>query len=191
MGSALNNILWADLPYYAPAFRGGWEDAASSAHAELAHDGQLDPDLAPDYGRTREEWTRCNAFVARLATKHCKALDYEVYAVHTMRAALEEELHADELWMNVPGAVVWILYAGDFIFHSEREWGPAPEGGEPGHQGAARGGTLWQGNTGFGRERWTFWRERFGAIVSREDVDEDTRSWAQRARRKMEDIQTG
>ncbi len=189
VGKALNNILWADLPYYAPEFLGGWGDAASNAHDELALTGRLDSDFAPDYDSLREQWTRCNAFVARLATKQCKALDYEAYAVHTMRAALEEELHADELWMNVPGAVVWIFYAGDFILKSQREWGPAPEGGVPGHQGVAHGGTLWLGKTAFCIERWNFWRERFGAIVEREDVDNDTRSWAERAKRKMEEIQ--
>ncbi len=86
-------------------------------------------------------------------TKQCKALDYDVYAIHTMRATLEEGLHADELWMNVPGTVVWILYAGDFIFNNQREWGPAPDGGEPGNQGVAHGGILWQGKTGYCTER--------------------------------------
>ena len=160
VGEALNNVLWADLPYYAPEFLHGWVDAASTAHAQLEHDRRLDPDFAPDYDSLREGWTRSNAFVARLVTKQYKALDYEVYAVHAMRAALEEELHADELWMNVPGAVVWIFYAGDFIFNSQREWGPAPEGGEPGNQGVAHGGSLWLGKTALCKERWRFWKER-------------------------------
>ena len=189
VGEALNNTLWADLPYYAPEFQGGWIDAASAAYAESAHNGRLDPDFAPDYDWIREQWTRCNAFVARLVIKQCKALDYEVYAVHTMRAALEEELHVDELWMNVPVAAVWVFYAGEWIFQNQREWGSAPEGGVPGHQGVAHGGTLWQGNTAFCIERWIFWRQRLGAIVDREDVDEDTRSWAERAKRKMEETE--
>lgn len=126
-----NNMLWADLHYYVPESLGRWGDAASSAHAVLAHDGRLDPNFAPDW--MREQWTRFNAFVARLVTKQCKALDFEVYAIHTMRPALEEDLHADELWMNVPGAAVWVFCAGDFIFKSQREWEPV-----------ARGGTLWR-----------------------------------------------
>lgn len=150
VGSSLNNIFWADMPYYAPEFRGTWGGgAASSAHAELAHNGRLDPDFVPEYDWIREQWTRSNAFVARLASRQCRAFDYEVYAIHTMRAALEEDLHADELWMNVPGAVVWVLYAGDFIYNSQREWGPAPEGGEPGSQGVARGGRCGGGRRGF------------------------------------------
>lgn len=190
METELNGRLWVDLPDYEPEPRGGWGDAAGTAHSLLAHDRRLDPGFTPDYYGIREEWTRCNAFVARLATKGCKALHCELYAIITLRAALEEELHADEVWMNVPAAVVWMMYAGHWLFDNQRELGAAPEGGEPQHEGAAHGGTLWQGRTGFCIDRWAFWKERFRVIMEREDVDEETRSWAERAMRAMEELQT-
>lgn len=183
------SILWADLPYYSPEFVGGWIDAARVVHAGLSHNGRFDPDFVPDYDLRREQWTRANAFVARLVTKQCKALDYEVYAIHTMRAALEDERHADELWINVPAAAVWVLYAGNFLFRSQREWVFVPEEGNLEGRSVAYGGPLWQGKTGSCIERWEFWKERFGVIVETENVDEDTRSWADSARRKMEEIQ--
>lgn len=171
-------ILWADLPYYDPEFLGSWTDAANTAHAVRDHDR-----VDPDYDWMREQWTRCNAFVARLVTMRCTALDYELYAIWTLSAALEEGLHPDELWMDVPGAAVWVFYAGDFLFNSRREWEPT------GNRSVAQGGPLWQGKPGFCVERWQFWKERFGAIVERDDVDEDTRSWADGAKRKMASIE--
>jgi hypothetical protein len=183
------SILWADLPYYSPDFVGGWLDAARVVYSELGLGGRLDPDFVPDHDLRREQWTRSNAFVARLVTKQCKALDYEVYAIHTMRAALEDELHADELWINVPAAAVWVFHAGNFLFRSQREWVFVPEKGNAEGRSVAYGGPLWQGKTGSCIERWDFWKERFGVIVEREDVDEDTRSWADSTKRKMEEIQ--
>lgn len=123
----------------------------------MEHDSRIDPDFIPDYEALREEWTCSNAFVARLVTRQCQLFDlYVVYAIHTMRAALEEELHADELWINVPAAAVWMFYAGDFIFNNERQWEVSAEGKLLGHRSTAYGGELCQGKTGFCKERWKF-----------------------------------
>ena len=78
----------------------------------------------------------------RLVIEQCKALDYEVRAIHTMRAALSEESHAHKLWMNVPRAAVWVFSAAACIWKNQREWRPVlvPEGGTPGSRGVAWGG---------------------------------------------------
>ena len=77
--------------------------------------------------------------------KQCKAFEYlEVYGLDAMCSTLEEELHADEVWINLPGPAVWVLHAGGFIWKSKWEWGgPVIEDGVPKGYGAGYGGALW------------------------------------------------
>ena len=75
------------------------------------------------------------------------------------------------------------------MWNSGREWGPIVEDGVPRGVGAGHGGALWDGKRGFCLERWEFWKERFGAIGLKADVDDNTKDWAEQAKRTMEEIQ--
>ena len=82
-----------------------------------------------------------------------------------------------------------MFYALDFMWNSGREWGPIVEDGVSRGVGAGHGGALWDGKRGFCLERWGFWKERFGAIGLKADVDDNTKDWAEQAKRTMEEIQ--
>lgn len=87
-----------------------------------------------------------NAFPARLNYLPGNELDLD--AIWAMREALEGPLPPAELHLNVPGAAVWIYYAGVLIFRAQKVWEPGSLRADP-----AVGGTLWDGIRGFGRER--------------------------------------
>lgn len=132
----------------------------------------------------REQYLRTNAFLARLVYLP-NAPDYEIYALMALRWALEDNLNAQGLSLNVPGAVMWILYAGGRIWKSEREWiGPLMDSNG---LYMSRGSLMCDGtkNNGFCLERWAMWRDSFGWVADMEEVCEETRALATLAVERM------
>ena len=93
----------------------------------------------------------------------------------------EEEKYA----AMVPAAAAWIFAAGKNMY-MEGDLSPNGEGwaGDP-----LECGQLWNGASGFSKERWAFWKKRFGDIVVYERLDEGTRKVAREAVAAMQRIE--
>lgn len=123
-GESRNNLPWAYLDVPECRYSQGPAD-------ELMKLEKGEPKYYPQYetggvdlgiGAIKDEWTRHNAFLARLLSVP-GAPDEERYALIAMQAALEEgSKSAEEISVNVPAAAVWILFAGEHIYRSRREW---------------------------------------------------------------------
>ncbi len=183
-GGSRNNLPWADLR--APECRYSQGPADEMVKLEK-RGGEYYPQYETDgaklgVGAIKAEWTRHNAFLARLVTTP-GALDYEKYALISMQGALEESAKtAEEISANVPAAAVWIFYAGEHIYKSRREWS---ERWTP-----AQGGPLWNGKKGFCPERWALWKDRFQWVTMQENTTDEAREFAGKAVRKMSEIES-
>ena len=135
----------------------------------------------------KNEWTRHNAFLARLVMNP----DLSHRSVYLGRAfeafvpALEtasENNHQSSA--DVPAAAVWLIYAGNVLYEaniSAQDMGPLGQ----------KGGMLWQaigGEGGYSKTRWAFWKSRFKFIVEELDVDEMTKRMSVETVEKMEVI---
>lgn len=52
------------------------------------------------------------------------------------------------------------------------------------------GGPLWEGSRGFSKERWAFWKSRFGVLETWDQLPDKTRNDAKMARTIMERTET-
>lgn len=130
-----------------------------------------------------------NVFVAMLAKTGLPAFDFSLFALWTMRAALEtpaDKARLDqplEAW--IPAAAAWIRVTGDQVFRWYHEYPSGPRVGAPG-----KGGPLWQGKHGFCHERWQLWRSRFQFLGTQDHVlDPETRRIAKEAADWMASIE--
>jgi hypothetical protein len=95
----------------------------------------------------------------------------------------------------VPAAAQWIFHAGRAIFCSTTAatraatFNSGGEDADEGEEGAADGGTLWQGGAGFTRDRWAFWKQRFAWVHTCQELDQSTRDVAHAAAATMERIE--
>ncbi|KAK0457428.1 uncharacterized protein EV420DRAFT_493228 [Desarmillaria tabescens] len=170
--------LWEDLPIFGANMRECWNFFDAKEDAERAS--------------KRERWVNLNAFVARLTA--ARVSDFELYAIWQLRDALEEPTEESEnggemidksLDAKIPAAVQWILYCGELIYTSEREFETGPSVGDP-----AKGGELWKGDKrGFCQERWHFWKKRFAELQHYEGLLPETRLLASKAVQVMEGIE--
>ncbi|KAF2197296.1 hypothetical protein GQ43DRAFT_444378 [Delitschia confertaspora ATCC 74209] len=124
-------------------------------------------------------WTHLNSFLAHL-TK-LGQFDFWIYSIWTLRSALEcrnpgpqviEPSTKTQYWdAMIPAAGAWIQVLGLELVEKDEDLTPQRQGvGNP-----ARGGELYKGRAGFGRERWELWKRRFGEIGKAEGVSEETR----------------
>ncbi|KAJ4297944.1 hypothetical protein N0V90_005843 [Kalmusia sp. IMI 367209] len=131
-------------------------------------------------------WTNFNYFLAR--TIDAEVTDGHIFSIWSMRQALEMEPKIGTGWYeaskpalyydaHVPGAAVWVLGLGKKLHEREQDLTPKNENqGNPG-----RGGDLWTGSAAFSKERWAFWKKRFGEVAEFEGVSEETKSIAKEA----------
>ena len=127
------------------------------------------------------EWVNLNAFAARLTTS--QTADFSLYAIWTMRDALETPAAQTEdrtLDGHVQAACAWVEHAGEFLYQCQESWEKDPLKGDP-----AKGGPLWEGKSGFCRERWSLWRERMGELSKEKDLQVETREAAKGAAERM------
>ncbi|KAK7062636.1 hypothetical protein VNI00_000124 [Paramarasmius palmivorus] len=175
--------VWDDLPLFGPVIREEWN--------------WFDPpETDPERDNERKEWVNLNAFVAHVTLAH--VMDFELYAIWALRDAFEEDGFAkvpddsespsttsSPLDAHIPAAAQWIFVTGTLIYHSERQWVPGPNEGDP-----ARGGPLLPFSTqGFSRERWNFWKMGFATAAKDKRLGEDTKNISQAVYEKMEEIE--
>lgn len=75
---------------------------------------------------------------------------------------------------------MWMLYAGEHIFKSERERIEDLED----TVGLKIEAHPWWDNeqrNGFSRERWDLWKSRFGAVAGMDDISMETKELARQA----------
>ncbi|KAL4999778.1 hypothetical protein BDV10DRAFT_49489 [Aspergillus recurvatus] len=173
--------VWKDLPLLGWEIRRHWDNS-----------------ILPPGTKTVEErnaaisrTVNVNRFVALLvATDEPIFLANSWFALVTLRIAIETpwvHMQADEpLEAWIPAAAAWIEVLGAEIYEWDEEY-------ESGHLAGAlgSGGPLWKGKHGFSKERWTFWRERFGETARKEDESEHVRRVAEEAGLMMKEIEVG
>lgn len=102
--------IWRDLLLYQPTSHGNWLCPSEEITAVTARAVDIQHD------------TLENAFLARLVHLPGAPDQCELYALIAMQWGLEDDFDAWVLSMNVPGAAMWILYAGECLWLSERAW---------------------------------------------------------------------
>ena len=109
-----------------------------------------------------EEWTNLNAFLARLTSTSIN--DQSFFAMVMLRDALEVDIEIEELNTHLPGAVVWIFYAGKHLFVNESDGHATPS-----H--IRREGSCWQGLLfKICKERCALWKVRFSELAGRAGI---------------------
>jgi hypothetical protein len=78
---------------------------------------------------------------------------------------------------KIPAAAAWIQYdcKGLYEMQGEKEF----------EVERARDGSLWKGPLGWSRERYSFWKERFLAVSTMEELERGTRDVAMQAAESM------
>ncbi|KAL4904225.1 hypothetical protein BDW74DRAFT_185835 [Aspergillus multicolor] len=175
--------VWKDLPMLSSSVAEWWDLYASV----------LPPDCTPSEkeGAISRELNKNRFFALLVTIDEPVFLKYAVYAIHTLREALEFHLmyrrpgELLEAW--IPAAAVWIEVLGVQMY----EWEGVYETREA-NGGRARGGSLWrEGEPGFSKERWRFWRERFAQAKGMKGEPIETRRIAEEAEIMMMEIEAG
>jgi hypothetical protein len=159
-----------------PWHKGRWERTPRNAAIMESPAWRL---FAPRW--TIDEWTSMNAFCARCNSRLAE-VRFRVGPLKVLNHALEVRRRADVLDDNVPAAAVWMIYAGKWIFENE-ECSEEVLGVAMGDPEKAR--WLYEGPQGYNRERWLFWKRRFGEEAEDGEVSEKTRWFARKAHEEM------
>ncbi|KAK5703918.1 hypothetical protein LTR97_002931 [Elasticomyces elasticus] len=169
--------VWRDFPMLGWDLNGEWNSLDVSPH--------------PGPKRTAQaaQILNVNKFCALLMLTDVPRFDYQMFALWTMRQALETPMeqatfrHCPEVY--VPAAASWILLLGSRIYHWDTEFEHGPTIGAPG-----RGDALWPGKHGFCEERWTLWRIRFDEFASMgPGIGEEVKLSASKAAMRMREIE--
>ena len=104
--------------------RGDWADPANVLRfRQIPEEEEYARRMGPrDHESLRNKWTRMKALMAKLVTG--SAGNFKFHAGLAMRSGLEEPLSQPELSADLPGAAVWVSYAGAFLFRLDRERWP-------------------------------------------------------------------
>jgi hypothetical protein len=103
-----------------------------------------------------------------------------------MREALEtplKDINLEERDQTLRAAALWIEFCGEHLHLLDQIWEPDRRKGD-----VARGGPLYDGPTGFCKERWELWRERFGVLSGEDGLAEETRRMVGDAKRRMDTL---
>jgi Protein of unknown function (DUF3632) len=90
-----------------------------------------------------------------------------------MRGALEtplEDIKKDELDETLRAAAVWFIFWGKQMRTNDEAFEKGLRTGDP-----ARGGPLYQGPSGYCKERWELWVSRLGALAEEESLEQETK----------------
>jgi len=119
--------------------------------------------------------TNFSGFLARLT--QCGFLSYSALAFWTLREALEKKYQDQDVFnCLVSSAAVWILLAGQAIYTQVVETPISKE-----HRSALWSlGEMYHGPE-TGKERWRFWKERFGDTAGKKEANEKCRELAKKA----------
>lgn len=138
-----------------------------------------------------DAWANVNFFWSHITAEGL--LDLSMYAIWTMREALENEQQDDvegtaaqKYNVYVPAAAAWVLGMGRTLYRKEKDLTPTDRRyGNP-----AKGGELWKGKPEFSKERWALWKERFAVVSKMEEVSDKTRDISKDALQAMERAET-
>jgi hypothetical protein len=129
-------------------------------------------------------WANLNYFLACITKEniYCSWRECQM----AMRGALEYDMEKRDFFQKltsiqlyealVPAAAVWVFALRGTLY--EKEMRPHKGGKNP-HYGY--GGPLYKGESGFNKERWRFWLERFVVISQMENLSEEVRKIAKEA----------
>lgn len=109
-----------------------------------------------------------NIFVARLTQSG--VADFSLYGLWALREALEGDIPwspASPPEYTIPIAHAWIAYAGDTLIKLVDD-----------RVAAGKGGSLWQGQSGFCMDRWQFWKKRLDQLSKCNELDPELRALA-------------
>lgn len=134
-----------------------------------------------------DAWANVNFFFARITEKGLQ--DLSIYAIWSMRSALENEAQDDiegtavqKYDVYVPAAASWIFGMGRALFTKDTDLTPSDrKQGNP-----AKGGELWKGKAEFSKERWALWKERLALVSKMEGVSDKTKNISRDALEAME-----
>ncbi|KAL0470373.1 hypothetical protein QR685DRAFT_523475 [Neurospora intermedia] len=143
---------WQHLDGFAICNRDAWQDPT------LSLESATDPEV-------HERWCNLNAFLAILLSTG--AINWRELPIWELRDGLEEsveELSQEGKDTRVVVATLWIKHAGKFIWEHSLS-------GKPGNLDETdsrmlRAGELYQGQPGYSRDRWDFWKRRLGELRS-------------------------
>ena len=162
-------LLRQTLPIFGAEVRETWNEAPWD---RIPGETPFSPDV----------WASLNAFTARLTVASVK--DFEIYAMWILRHTLEEERMKEEVDDNLPAAAMWIIYAGQTVYHNAAK--DCTESTET-HRPDIR--YLREFTKPFSMERWNFWKERFEHFRDHEGLKQITRDSAGEALSKMVEIE--
>jgi hypothetical protein len=170
-----------ELSYWGMATREVWNDSPGAGA------GYSEPEA--------HAWANINYYLARVKQERIWGGFEPLYGLWAMRQALEEEVEDDgpddahkpgtkveKYNTNVPAAAVWAIVLGKDLYELEKDMTPK----EANRGNPAKGGKLWKGSAEFSKERWAFWKKRFGDISELEEPNEETKNIAKEAVERME-----
>jgi len=130
--------LWEDLPLFGVQWREVWNKAPGSGSKN-------------DF--SSEQWKNLNAFLARITAISASnpALDFSLYAIWTIRSAVEEgDIEQDK----IAAAEVWFVYAGERLENLSKE--NKVFDGKIAKPGSKYQEKEWKG---FSEERYKIWKD--------------------------------
>lgn len=136
-----------------------------------------------------QRFINLNKCAAAFFNTGLQALDCRTFGLWALRSALETPLpevnsELDPPDAFIPAAAAWVTIAGAKLYQLDEEFEYGGVHGDPGV-----GGPLWNDGHGFCKERWRFWRRRFGELYSSSDLSDDLRSIAKQAADRMQGIE--
>ena len=162
--------VWKDLPMLGWQFRDEWNATVPAGPPDARQ-------------KAISQIINRDKFTARLMATKEPVFSYSWFALITLREALETPAHecsAESLEALIPAAAAWISILGADIY----QWNEGFDGA------LGKGGPLWKGQCGFSKERWQFWKERFGELATVElETGDEVRTAAWDAKRMMEEIE--
>ena len=90
--------------------------------------------------------------------------------------------------LDVPGAAMWMLYAGEHVFESKREHIDQSED-VGGFETAEHPWWDEEERNGFCRERWDLWKSGFNEMAEMEELSEETKDLAKQAFENMDKVE--
>ena len=110
----------------------------------------------------------------------------DTYATWILRHTLEEERYQEEIEDNLPAAASWIIYAGMVLYHNAAREDTAPLEVYQSQQVVY----FRKFPKRFSKDRWAYWRERFGVMYDNQNLSLDVRRSAGEALDHMTDIES-
>lgn len=175
-------IVWSDMP------RLGWQ-------LNYEWNSLCIPSMpGPERQRVINAFIAINTLCAKLMATKQSAFNYSIFALWTMRAALETPLDQQGVGQYppeayLPAAATWIEFMGEDMITWDEQLEYGGNKGDPG-----RNGPLCPEKHGFDRERWYFWQNRFvelgqGLGIGGSTLDNELRHVSKRAHLRMEQVE--